>query len=229
MASLIRMRLYAFVRSGRVAAPAVTSIIVIGTLYGGGAVQAGEGYGLSAYVLVPVLGWQTKLVLDTEPEVARKLATVIVGRRREIVAGVIAAAVVALCTVVLALALPWLFGGITGKHAPGDPTLADGIVLGAWAHLLALGPALAIGTLSSRVVTRSAGYGALALVAGWLTLVVVGLPRSPVRWIGPPMLAVSHEAHRAIRTASVVGLSVWTLAWTGVALAAYAAMRRVRA
>src|SRR5262249_21049008 len=80
----------------------------------GGAVAPGEGYGLSSFVLMPVLAWQTKLMLDTEPDVARRLAAVAVGRRREIAAGLIASALVAVLTAVLALLLPWLFGGIAG-------------------------------------------------------------------------------------------------------------------
>lgn len=228
LAALVRMRLYAFARSGRIAAPLILGIIVIGTLYGGGAVAAGEGYGLSAFVLVPVLAWQTKLLLDTEPDVARRLAVVTVGRRREIAAGLIAAALVAVTVVCLAIVLPWLFGGIK-THDDHGPPFIDGLTLGVWAHLLAIGPAAALGALSSRVVTRSAGHGAMTLIGGWIALVVIGLPRSPVRWLGPPLLADSNAAHQVIRTPVVLGLTGWMLAWTATAVVAYVMMRRTRA
>ena len=219
MSALVRMRLAAFWRSGRIAPPTLLAIAVIATLYGGGAVAPGEGYGLSSFVLVPVLAWQTKLLLDTEPDVARRLATVAVGRRREVAAGLIAAALVAVVTAVLALALPWLFGGIAGHLH---------LRLGIWAQFAAVPPALALGALTSRVVTRTTGYGALALVGGWILIVVLGLPRSPVPWLGPPLMAVARTAGRHTQLASVLGLSAWMLGWTLVAGVAYVTVRRTR-
>lgn len=230
IASLVRLRLYAFVRSGRIAGPVVLGIVAVGILYGGGAVPAGEGYGLSAYVLLPILAWTTKLLLDTEPDVARRLAVVTVGRRREIVAGLVAATIVAVALIVLAIVLPWAFGGISGPrpHSP-DPPLATGIVLGTWAHLVAVPPALALGALASRVVTRTFGYGAFALVGGWLLIVVVGLRQSPVPWLAPPMMAVSRAAHGLVNGPAEVGLTAWTLGWAAIATAGYVVLRRGRA
>lgn len=219
MSALVRLRLAAFWRSGRIAPPTLLAIAVIATLYGGGAVQPGEGYGLSSFVLMPVLAWQTKLLLDTEPDVARRLAAVAVGRRREIAAGLVAAALVAAVTTVLALLLPWLFGGIAGHLH---------LRLGVWAQFTAVPPALALGALTSRVVTRTAGYGALALVGGWILIVVLGLPRSPLSWLAPPLMAVARAAGRRTELAGVIGLSAWMLGWTLVAGAAYITIRRAR-
>jgi hypothetical protein len=226
--SLVRMRLYAFWRSGRVVAPLVTTLALVGLLYGGGAQSPGDGYGFSAYVLMPVLAWQTKMLLDTEPDVARRLAIVAVGHRRELVAGLVAAVSAAMVTIVIALVLPWLFGGISLHPRPGDAPLGDGFALGPWALLLAVPPGIALGALASRVVTRSAGAGAIALVGGWICVVVAGLPRSPVRWLVPPLIGVTKAARASWRLDTVAGLTAWTLAWSLLAAAAYAYLRRTR-
>ncbi len=230
IASLVRLRLYAFVRTGRIAGPVVLGVVAVGILYGGGAVSAGEGYGLSAYVLLPILAWTTKLLLDTEPDVARRLVVATVGRRREIVAGLVAATIVALCLIALAIVLPWLFGGISGPRPhSADPPLATGILLGIWAHLAAVPPALALGALASRVVTRTFGYGALAWIGGWLLIVIIGLRQSPVPWLAPPMMAVSRAAHGLVDGPVEWGLTAWTLGWAAAAMVGYVGLRRRRA
>lgn len=226
--ALVRMRLAGYLRSGRVLAPTLAGMIVIATLYGGGPAQAGEAYGLSSFALVPVLAWQTKMLLDTEPEVARHLAIVAVGRRRETAAALASAAVVALVTVVLAITLPWLVGGIEGPRLPADPPLITGIALGVWAHLLAIGPSVALGALSSRAITRTAGVGALTLVGGSVVILVLGLRGSPVPWLGPPLVAVARAAASAGRTSLVVGLTFWELIWAAVAVVGYVTLRRIR-
>ena len=226
MTSLIRMRIFAFVRSGRIVAPMVTALVAILAQSGGGKAPAGEAYGLSAYILLPMLAWQTKALLDTEPDVARRLVIVTVGRRRELVAGLIAATVMALVTIVLALVMPWLIGGIKVRT---HPSVATGITLGIWAHLAVVPPALALGALASRVVTQSAGFGALALVGGWLLVVIAGLPRSPVRWIVPPLINIAKAARTHIEAGRVIGLTAWSVAWALIAVSAYVTLRRSRA
>jgi len=155
--SLVRMRLHGYWRSGRAVPPLVTALVVIASLYGGGAEPAGEGFGLSAYILLPVLALQTKLLIDAEPDVARKMIVVCVGRRGDVLAGLLAAAVAGLAMIMIAIVLPFAIGGIA-VHAPGPP-FAAGFVLGIWAHLLILLPALALGALTSRAVTGSIGVG----------------------------------------------------------------------
>lgn len=229
IASLVRMRLHAFWRSGRIVAPLVTTMAIVGLLYGGGAQLAGDGYGFSAYVLLPVIAWQTKLLLDTEPDVARRLAMVTIGRRRELTAGLIAAAVAAVMTIVIAIVLPWTFLGISVHPQAGDPRLLDGFALGPWALVLIVPPSIALGALASRVITRSAGAGAMALVGGWICVVVAGLPRSPVRWLVPPLIDITKTARSAFRIDAVIGLSAWTLGWALVAGVGYVVLRRRQA
>ena len=76
MNALVRMRLGAFLRSGRVIAPILAGLIAIALAYGGGAAPAVEAYGFTAVVMFPVIAWQTKLLLDAEPDVQRRLARV---------------------------------------------------------------------------------------------------------------------------------------------------------
>lgn len=90
MTALVRMRLTAFLRSGRALPGLLGTLVVVGIIYGGGKSDAAEAYGFSAVALFPVIAWQAKLVLDTEPDVQRRLAVSAVGLRREIVAGLAA-------------------------------------------------------------------------------------------------------------------------------------------
>src|SRR6185437_2353908 len=151
MTALIGMRLFAFTRTGRALAPLVGVLVVLSILYGGGKAQAGEAYGVSAAILFGVLAWQTKILLDVEPDVQRRLARVAVGGAdRELVAGIGAAFIAALPMIVIALVLPWLLGGVTTPQTADDPPLSEGIALGIWAHLLLLVPAIALGALASR-------------------------------------------------------------------------------
>src|SRR5882757_5769710 len=96
MIALIRMRLTGFVQTGRAIAPLLAALVVLSILYGGGQAQAGEAYGVSAAVLFVVLAWQTKVLLDVEPDVQRRMGRVAVGTAREIAAGLLAAIVAGL-------------------------------------------------------------------------------------------------------------------------------------
>lgn len=157
MTALVRLRLAGFLRTGRALAPVLAGLLALGTLYGGGRAQPAEAYGVSAVMLFPVLAWQTKVLLDAEPDVQRRMALVLVGPAGERAAGLLAAAVAGLGTVAGALIFPWLVGGVTGPGGSGERSVVTGIALGLWAHLLALPAAVALGALASRAVTRSAG------------------------------------------------------------------------
>ncbi|WP_319459841.1 hypothetical protein [Micromonospora sp. RTP1Z1] len=87
MTALVRLRLAGFLRTGRALAPVLAGLLALGVRYGGGRAQPAEAYGVSAVVLVPVLAWQTKMLLDVEPDVQRRLAQVVVGPARERAAG----------------------------------------------------------------------------------------------------------------------------------------------
>jgi hypothetical protein len=229
MTALIRMRLVGYLRTGRVLAPLLTCLVVLGTLYGGGPAQAGEAYGVSAILLFPVLAWQTKLLLDAEPDVQRRLAAVALGSAsREQAAGLLAAVAAALPLVAFALVLPWGLAGIQGPVRPEDPSLASGVAAGLWAHLVVVAPAVALGALASRAVTRSFGLGAMVLASGAVLSLVLGLHGSPMWWMVPPMLSVTRLATHGFVAAGVAAITVHALAWTTFAVAGYVRIRRLR-
>lgn len=228
MTALVTMRLRGFVRGGRALAPTLAGLVVLGILYGGGRAQAGEAYGVSAVVLFPVLAWQTKLLLDMEPDVQRRLAMVAVGPRREVIAGLLAAAVLSAATVVLALALPWGIGGVTGPQRPGDLELGRGVALGVWAHLLMIPAAVALGAFASRAVTRSQLYGVTILVTGGVAAVVFGLSDSVAPWLVPPLMAVARVTASAPARLALLQLTLHGLLWAAVVLSAYGWVRTRR-
>ncbi|MFG1798930.1 hypothetical protein ACGFI4_01965 [Micromonospora carbonacea] len=229
MTALVRLRLAGFLRTGRAVAPLLAGLLALGILYGGGRAQPAEAYGVSAVVLFPVLAWQTKLLLDVEPDVQRRLALVLAGAVREWAAGLLAALVAGLGTVAVALVFPWLVGGVTGQAEPGGPSVAAGVALGVWAHLLALPAAVALGALASRAVTGSAGYGVAVLALGAVGSLVLGLSDSVAPWLAPPVLPVARAAAAGPSPAAVALFTAWAVAWSAAALTGYAWRRRARA
>jgi hypothetical protein len=224
---LALMRLSAFVRTGRALAPLLAGLVALGTMYGGGAAQAGEAYGFSAAVLFPVLAWQTQVLFNAEPDTQRRLSTVAVGGlRREMAAGLLAAVAAAAAVVVLALVVPWLIGGITGPQRPDDPSLAAGLVAGGWAHVLMLPPALALGALASRAAVGNAARGVAVLTAGVVFTFVLGVRSSPAPWLAPPALPVARSTVDGLAAGTLTVLSGQALLWSAVAVAGYAALRR---
>ncbi|GGM18277.1 hypothetical protein ACFFX1_40045 [Dactylosporangium sucinum] len=229
MTALVRMRLAGFVQTGRAAAPVLAALVVLSILYGGGQAQAGEAYGVSAAVLFGVLAWQTKILLDVEPDVQRRLGRVAVGGAfRETAAGLLAALVAGLPVVLIALVLPWVVGGVTGPQQAGDPPLAEGIALGVWAHLLLLLPAVALGALASRAVSGQAARGLAVLVGGLVLAIVLGLKSSPAPWLMPPVMAAARETVGGADLAAVALATGWGVAWTGIVIVFYARMRLTR-
>jgi hypothetical protein len=125
--------------------------------------------------------------------------------------------------VLLALGLPWLTNGLKSAGA------GSGLLLGLWAHAVAVPPALALGAWSSRVVAGTAGRAAIVLVGGVVLALVLGLRTSPVPWLAPPLLPAARDLAQCISAASAIGATAWALAWSAVVLAGYAWLRRTRA
>src|SRR5438034_4857486 len=93
---LIKMRLLGYLRTGRFILPLIAALVVLGVSFGGGRSTPASAYGTSALLLFPILAWQTKLLLDTEPDGQRRLALTALGSRgREVTAGLLAAALAA--------------------------------------------------------------------------------------------------------------------------------------
>lgn len=223
MTALVLMRLAGFIRTGRFIPPLIAALVLLGILYGGGQAGIAEAYGVSALMMFPVLAWQTKLLLDTEPDVQRRLALVALrSRTREAIGGMSAAALVAVPVVLIALALPWIVDALK----PVD--VGNGLLLGVWAHAIVVPPALALGALSSRVVAGTPGRAAAILAGGIVLALVLGLHSSPVPWLAPPLISSAHALAQGARSAAVVGLTAWAVVWSTVVLAGYGWLRRTR-
>jgi hypothetical protein len=225
MIPLTRMRLSGFVRGGRALPPAIAVLVVLGVIYGGGASSAAIAYGYSAVALFPVLAWLTKVLLDAEPDVQRRLARISVGPAREATAGLLAATLGSLLVCALAMGAPWLFNGIDTSQS-----LGSGIVLGVLAHLLAIPPAVALGALASRAVTRTVRTGVAVLATAAVLVVVLGLQGSWAPWLVPPVMATA----RALNDpgppppGTLTLLIAWAVAWTAAAFTGYGWLRRSR-
>jgi hypothetical protein len=98
------------------------------------------------------------------------------------------------------------------------------------AHLLALPPAVALGALASRAVTRSARNGVAVLVVAAVLVVVLGLRGSFAPWLVPPVMATARQLNGdAVPPATtLLLLGVWALTWCAVALTLYRRLRRTR-
>jgi hypothetical protein len=223
------MRLAGFVRSARALPPLIAALVALTVLHGGAGAQAAEAYGVSAVVLFPILAWQTRLLLDTEPDVQRRLAGVVAGRRSELAAGVLAAVVAGLAFAPVALLVPWLVGGVTGPERTGDLPILLGLGVGLWAYLLVLPAAIALGALASRAATASPLYGVAVLVGGVVGAFVFGLKTSVVPWLAPPVLATARASTAGPTAGTLALLTAHALVWSAVALAGYAWLRRRRA
>ncbi|PRY20381.1 hypothetical protein [Pseudosporangium ferrugineum] len=231
MISLTRMRLAGFLRGGRVLAPLITGLVVLGIIHGGGQSPAAPAYGYSAAILFPVLAWLTKVVLDTEPDTQRHLARVTVGPAREAAAGALAATAAGLAFCAAAIVAPLLLGAIRAPiPGSGEPSTAAGVALGILAHLGALAAGVALGALASRAVTRTVRAGVTVLAVGTVLGVVLGLRGSIAPWLAPPVMAMARELARTpLPPAGTFWLlSAEALGWCAVAATAYAWLRRRR-
>jgi hypothetical protein len=224
------MRIAGFVRGGRALAPLILGLVILGVIYGGGSSPAGSAYGYSAAMLFPLLAWQTKLLLDAEPDVQRRLARLTIGARREAVAGLLAAVVLGAAVCAIAMFAPVPFHAIRGPE-PGEASLAAGVAAGALAHLLALPAGVVLGALASRAVTRQIRIGVTVLVGGVLLVVVLGLRGSIAPWLVPPVMATARAlAPGALPSSTTLWLlTAWAVGWSAVAVAAYGWLRRRRA
>ncbi|EWM67435.1 hypothetical protein MCBG_04568 [Micromonospora sp. M42] len=226
MIALVRLRLAGFLRTGRALAPVLAGLLVLGVLHGGGRARPAEAYGVSAVVLFPVLAWQTKILLDVEPDVQRRLARVVVGPGREWAAGLLAALVAGLAVVVVALALPWPLGGVTAAVAPGERPVLVGVALGLWAHLLACprrwrSARWPAGREQRRL--RGGGAGDRRGRGGGADF-----------WLGRAVAGPTGHGDRAevtgpVATGAGLLLTGWAALWAAVALSGYAWARRTRA
>ncbi|MEK8109302.1 hypothetical protein NKG94_40635 [Micromonospora sp. M12] len=227
MSALLRMRLAGFLRTGRAVAPLLAGLITLGTLYGGSRAQPAEAYGVSAVVLFLVLAWQTKILLDVEPDVQRRLAQVTVGVVRERVAGLLAAGVAALVTVAVALLFPWLVGGVSGPvdRGPAGAGRARAGALGASVGRTRCGCSWCAGQSGvggwRRVRRRGPG-------PRWSRRRGARPDRLGGPWLAPPIMAAARTTGGDAAALTLLGLTVWALAWSAAVVGGYLWRRRAQ-
>ncbi|MFC0866068.1 hypothetical protein ACFHYQ_27595 [Sphaerimonospora cavernae] len=217
--ALARFRLAAYARSHRAVQPLIGLLPLLAILYAT-PVPAGAELGAaadSAAILVPVFAWAARGLLDIEPDEQRMIFRTAVGRS-EAVGGLLAA-----CAYDLALAAVAM--GALVLRLPAAPGLAV-LLAGGFLHLLSVIAGVVLGALTSRPILPSPAVSSMALIFGYLAMLLISL--SGVRWLGVPLMAWMRDAHHCVLLANLPLLTVQSLLWPALGLAAYARLRRTR-
>ena len=223
MIALAGYRVAAYVRSHRVYQALLLAFALLAILYGSRAPAGEEGSVLAdgAVLLVPVLAWAARSLLDTEPDRQREMSAVLVGGRgKEVAAGLLAA--FAVCAAFAALGMGWaLLLGITRWPSGG--------VLGAAALLYAVSAltGTALGALTSRAVLPSPAVSIMTLVLGYLAMLL--LSAMAPEWLTVPLISWMRAASSGELAVRLPELGAISLVWCAVGLAAYARLRHRRA
>lgn len=222
MIALSAYRLAAYVRSHRVFQALLLTLAMLAIVHGSRAPRGEEAAVLTdgAVLIVPILAWAARSLLDTEPDRQREMSAIQVGGRgKEVTAGLLAAFVA--CAVFAAIALLWaLLLGITGSPSPG--------LLGTALFLYGLSAltGTALGALTSRAILPSPAISIMALVFGFLAMLL--LSASSLYWLTVPLISWMKAANSGTLTAQLPPLAAISLAWCLVGLGVYA-WRRLRA
>ncbi|MFC6085529.1 hypothetical protein [Sphaerisporangium aureirubrum] len=219
--ALTRFRLAAYARSHRIIQPFIGLLAIMIVLYSTGVPSGQElpTYSDSAAMLVPVFAWAVRGLLDTEPDVQRLISVTATGRPgREVTSGLLAGASVAAGLALLALLVPLAIGF---ADFPSGEVLAGGAAL----HLLSLTTGTALGTLTSRPILPDPAMSTLALLGGYVTILLISL--APLTWLTVPVIGWIRAAGKpSFLTAALPALALITLAWCTAALVTYIRLRR---
>ncbi|GLX07729.1 hypothetical protein [Microbispora sp. NBRC 16548] len=217
--ALARFRLAGYVASHRALQPLLALLALLAVLYAG-AIPAGQEIGAtadSAAMLVPVLAWAARGLLDTEPDEQRSVALSALGPR-ELMSGLLAAFASLLVLASLAEAV-LLF------RLAGSPTLTV-LLVGVWLHLLSATAGLVLGALTSRPILPSPAVSTIALILGYLSMLVLSM--AGARWLTVPVMAWMRDAHHGVLLSGLPLITVQSLLWPAIGLAAYTWLRRTR-
>jgi hypothetical protein len=222
MIALAVFRVAAYVRSHRVYQALLMILLLLAVVHGSRAPRGLETAALtdSAALIIPFLAWAARSLLDTEPDQQRALSAMSVGGRgRELTAGLLAA--LAACAALDVLTLAWgLLLGVSAVPQGGELTAV--LIL----HALAVLAGVALGALTTRVILPSPAVSIMALVAGFLAMLLVSA--SPLHWLTVPVTVWMRSAGSDVLTDRLPELAAVSLAWCLIGLAAYAWLRRTR-
>jgi hypothetical protein len=220
MIALAAFRLAAYVRSHRVHQALLLTLALLAIVYGSRAPKGAEASVLAdgAVLIIPVLAWATRSLLDTEPDRQREMSAITVGGRgREVAAGLLASVVA--CAVLTVLALGWaVFLGLSER--PGRGVLGAALVL----HGVAIFAGIALGALTSRAILRSPAVSIMMLLLGFLLMLLVSA--SPLYWLTVPVVTWMRAASAGHLPDRLPQLAAVSLAWCAAGLALYVWRRR---
>jgi hypothetical protein len=221
MIALATFRLAAYVRSHRVYQALLLALAMLAILHGSRAPRGEEAGVLTdtAVLIIPILAWAARSLLDTEPDPQREMSAVTVGGRgRELAAGL--AAAFATCAALSGIGLAAaLLLGVSATPKPG--VLTAGLAL----HALAALTGTALGALTSRAVVPSPALSIMGLVLGFLLMLL--LSASPMYWLTVPVVVWMRAANDGELIDRFPELAAVSLAWCVLALAFYV-WRRLR-
>ena len=98
------------------------------------------------------------------------------------------------------------------------------LLAGVWLHLLSAAAGLTLGALTSRPILPSPAVSTIALILGYLSMLVISLAGG--RWLTVPVMGWMRDAHHG--ELQVPLLTVQSLLWPAIGLATYAWLRRTR-
>ncbi|MEW9555227.1 hypothetical protein [Nonomuraea sp. NPDC050783] len=209
-------RLAAYVRSHRVYQGLLLTLAMLAILHGSRAPRGEEAGVLAdaAVLIIPILAWSARSLLDTEPDRQREMSVVTVGGRgRELAAGLVAALVACVTFAAVGLAAALLLGM---SARPSGGVLAAGVAM----HALAALTGTALGALTSRAVVPSPAVSIMGLVLGFLLMLM--LSASPLYWLTVPLVVWMRAANDGDLVTRFPELAAVSLAWCLLALACYA-------
>lgn len=227
VAALARMRFSGYARSQRMLAPVLATLVVIYVVHNGNPAPPGEAFAFSAMALFGILAWQSKLAFDTEPDAQRQLSYLAVGSAQaEVRAGLMAAAITAVPTVLVAVLVPLALGALDTESFPGGAMGA--LALGVWVHVLAAVPAVAVGAIASRPITVTRGWGVAMLAGATVVILVLALPDVRiVRWLVPQLMGPSKAADAGDVLYGAI-VTVHTIVWAVAVIGVYVLIRHRR-
>ncbi|HEY0539730.1 MAG TPA: hypothetical protein VGD53_15240 [Actinoallomurus sp.] len=229
MIAVMRFHLSGYLRSMRAPHPVLALALLLAIVFssplGGTPAQIRQG-ALNAIadlatLTFPICAWAARGLLDTEPDAQRHVSAVSAGRGRAIAAGPAAAYVF---SAVLALISP-----VYPLAEAAGAGLSPQVVLVAVALLpLSALAATALGALTSRAVIPSPAISILVLLGACAANVIIGL--TPLSALTVPMIEWMRAAGHgpATFTHAFPLLALRTVAWTAIAGALYAWLRRTR-
>ncbi|WP_327584773.1 hypothetical protein OHA25_55005 [Nonomuraea sp. NBC_00507] len=213
--ALATFRLAAYIRSHRVYQALLLALAMLAILHGSRAPRGQEASVLTdgAVLIIPILAWAARSLLDTEPDRQREMSAVAAGGRgRELAAGLVAA--FATCAVFAGMGLAAaLLLGVSGAPEPGLLSAALAV------HALAALTGIALGALTSRAILPSPALSIMSLVLGFLLMLL--LSASPLYWLTVPVVRWMRAANDGDLVSRLPELAAVSLAWCLLALAFY--------